>query len=45
MMQTVDELAIKLERVRVLANVLLDLLDDNPQAQVIASIIMETSET
>ncbi len=44
MEQTIDVLAIKLERVHVLADVLLDLLDDHPQAQVIAAIIMETSE-
>ena len=41
----IDVMAIKLERVHVLADVLVDLLDDHPQAQVIASIILETSET
>ena len=40
----IDVMAIKLERVHVLADVLIDLLDDYPQAQVIASIIAETSE-
>lgn len=38
-----DALAIKLERVHVLADVLFSLLVDNPQAQVLAEIIMETS--
>ena len=41
----IDVMAIKLERVHVLADVLITLLEDYPQAQVIASIIMETSET
>ena len=41
--QTIDTLAIKLERVHVLADLLIPLLDDNVQAQVLAEIIMETS--
>lgn len=38
-----DVLSIKLERVNVLAGILSSLLVDNPQAQVLAEIIMETS--
>lgn len=41
--QTVDVLAAKLERVNVLADILLELLVGNPQAQVLAEIIAETS--
>ena len=41
---SVDALAVKLERIHVLADVLLSLLVDNPQAQVLAEIIMETSD-
>lgn len=41
--QTIDGLAIKLERVHILADILFSLLVDNPQAQVLAEIIMETS--
>jgi hypothetical protein len=41
--QTIDALAVKLERVHVLADVLFSLLVDNPQAQVLTEIIMETS--
>ena len=41
--QSIDTLSIKLERVHVLADVLLSLLIDHPQAQVLAEIIMETS--
>ena len=41
--QTIDVLSNKLERVHVLADILLDLLINYPQAQVIAEIIMETS--
>jgi hypothetical protein len=41
--QTIDTLAIKLERVHVLADILVSLLADNTQAQVLAEIIMETS--
>ena len=40
---TTDVLAAKLERINVLADVLLSLLVGNPQAQVLAEIIMETS--
>ena len=39
----IDVMAIKLERVHVLADALFAFVEDNPQAQVIASIIMETS--
>ena len=39
----IDVMAIKLERVHVLADALLMFVEDNPQAQVIASIILETS--
>lgn len=41
--QTIEALAAKLERINVLADVLLSLLVGNPQAQVLAEIIMETS--
>lgn len=41
---SVDALAVKLERIHVLADVLLSLLVDNPQAQVLTEIIMETSD-
>ena len=41
--QDIDTLAIKLERVHVLADILVSLLADNVQAQVLAEIIMETS--
>ena len=41
--QLVDALAVKLERVHVLADILFSLLVDNPQAQILAEIIMETS--
>ena len=41
--QIIDVLSIKLERVHVLADILLPLLVGQPQAQVIAEIIMETS--
>jgi hypothetical protein len=43
MEQTIDTLVIKLERVHVLADVLLTLLVDHPQAQTLATIIMETA--
>ena len=42
-MMLTDQLAIKLERVHVLADLLVTLLAENPQAQVLAEIIMETS--
>lgn len=38
-----DTLPIKLERIHVLADILTTLLVGNPQAQVLAEIIMETS--
>ena len=41
--QAIDDLSIKLERVHVLADILFSLLEANPQAQVLAEIIMETS--
>ena len=41
--QSADALAIKLERIYVLADILFSLLVDNPQAQILAEIIMETS--
>lgn len=40
---TLDVLAVKLERVHVLADILFSLLIDHPQAQILAEIIMETS--
>ena len=42
-MMTIDELASKLERINVLADLLMELLVGNQQAQVLAEIIMETS--
>jgi hypothetical protein len=41
--QAIDVLSIKLERVHVLADILFSLLVDNPQAQILTEIIMETS--
>ena len=41
--QSVDALAIKLERVNILADLLFTLLVDHPRAQILAEIIMETS--
>jgi hypothetical protein len=41
--QTIDALAVRLERVHVLADILFSLLTDNTQAQILAEIIMETS--
>jgi hypothetical protein len=43
-MMTIDELAAKLERVNVLADILLTLLVGNPQAQVLSELIIETSK-
>ena len=43
MMDTIDSLTAKLERVYVLADLLLNLLVGEPQAQVLAEIIMETA--
>ncbi len=40
---SVDALAVKLERIHTLADILFAILVDNPQAQVLAEIIMETS--
>lgn len=40
---TTDTLSSKLERIRVLADILLELLVGNPQAQVLTEIIMEAS--
>ena len=40
---TIDTLLSDLERIHVLANILLELLVGNPQAQVLTEIIMETS--
>ena len=42
-METIDTLSSKLERIHVLADILLELLVGNPQAQVLAEIIVETS--
>ncbi len=42
-MMNADQLLIKLERCYVLADLMLPLLEDDPKAQVIAEIIMETS--
>lgn len=42
-MMITDELASKLQRINILAELLLDLLIGNPQAQVLAEIIIETS--
>lgn len=39
-----DQLAAKLERVNVLADILLTILVGNPQAQVLSELIIETSE-
>ena len=41
--QNIDTLSNKLERVRVLADILLELLIGNPQAQILTEIIIETS--
>lgn len=38
-----DQLSIKMERIHVLADILFSMLVDNPQAQILAEIIMETS--
>lgn len=43
-MQTIDALTAKLERINALAKVLYDLLRDNHHAQILAEIIIETSE-
>lgn len=43
MEQTIDILSIKLERIHVLADALFYFVDDNPKAQALAAIIMETA--
>lgn len=43
-MQTIDALTVKLERINALAKVLYDLLCDKHHAQILAEIIIETSE-
>lgn len=43
-MPTIDALTIRLERINALAEVLYDLLRDNHNAQILAEIIVETSE-
>ena len=40
---TIDTLLIRLERVHVIADILLDLLAGQPEAQVLTEIIVETS--
>lgn len=40
---TIDELTAKLERIHVLADLLLTLFVGTPQAQVLSEIILETS--
>ena len=40
---TIDELTFKLERIHVLADLLLSLFVGNPEAQVLSEIIIETS--
>ena len=42
-MMTIDELTAKMERINVIAELLLDLLIGNPQAQVLTEVIIETS--
>ena len=44
MMETIETLEIKLERINVLSTLLLEFLIGNPRAQILAEIIMETSE-
>ena len=43
-MPTIDALTIRMERINALANVLYDLVCDNHNAQILAEIIIETSE-
>lgn len=40
-----DTLLNNLERINVIAEILLDLISDNPRAQVLAEIIIEASQT
>ena len=42
-METIDTLSSKIERIHILADMLLDLLVGNPHAQVLAEIIVDTS--
>ena len=42
-MMNTDQLLIKLERANVLADILVSILAEHPQAQVLATIIMETT--
>jgi hypothetical protein len=42
-MESIDTPSSKLERIHVLADILLELLIGNPQAQVLTEIIVETS--
>jgi hypothetical protein len=39
----IDALSVKLERIHVLSDILFSMLVDNPQAQILSEIIMETS--
>mgnify|MGYP003309116227 CR=1 FL=1 len=41
--QLIDVLSANMERIHVLADILFSILVDNPQAQTLAEIIMETS--
>ena len=43
MMETIDTLVSKLERIHVLSDLLLEFLVGNPRAQILTEIIMETS--
>ena len=43
-MMTIDELASKLERINTLSDLLLELLVGTQRAQILAEIIMETSQ-
>lgn len=43
-MPTIDTLTSRLERINALGEVLYDLLRDNHKAQILAEIIVETSE-
>ena len=40
-----DNLLDNMERINVVSEILYDLLDDNPRAQVLARIIIEASQT
>lgn len=41
---TTEQLAVKLERINVLSDILFTLLEGDPRAQVLVEIIMETSD-